>query len=979
MNRPSWLRRHRLALVGGALVLGSCVAVAGTVVHLRRQAPVTAYRLYLAGQDAVAAKDSVRAQERFVEAARIAPHEPKYLLAAAQAAALGGRKPEARLYARRAWEQGLRSPEVLRLLVLRLDTEDQAQALAAAQTLIASLPAGAGRLDLEITALDEAGKVEDALAACARLLQVRRDTVTVERHAELLARLNRAEEVCAALDAARVTPGLSADGYDLLVTARTMANLRLQARSDQVDTLPILAEAQARGRWDLRLDYQRAVQQYLRLQVSAVIDGLIPLVATATGSAADQDWRHRSRLLLALAYGETGRTAAIAGLAKLPPATGARREGEALVYRALASATMPAREQVQLLQKAERLLGPDGALQIALARCEAQAGEPALAIKLLGEVNGPLAFSPQVLIDQAAMLASIERRDEALARVLLCHRLHGVTKRSLLLLGVLTSGSTDVVLTRGVQEAFAEAGRQDPQLLQAGVRYALARGDYQRASELEAAWQRLAASDGSASPLGEAGRRLAAGDHAGALTLLDTMDAPAGLKAAARALALNGLGRHSEALSQLAALEHEAHGPAVDLVLADTAIAAGDHLRATAALARLEESLPHDPLVADLHARLALATNQPQLALAAAERALALTAHPERHLLRASALAQLGRLDDALAACASSGAEGGMAARRLRGEILAAQGNWSAGADDLAAAAAAAPTDLDLGRLAVTARLRAGDGAQAARMAQALALAHPNDVEVGLLTVRVLALASQDSAARTALAALPATVSSASRALVTASVARLGGDRPAALAALAGARTAPTVAVAWALEALAQGDATAIAPVLAPFDLPINDLVAVATAAERAGRHDEAAALMTLGLKHAPDDPVLLNNWAWYQSQVPGHDAVAVRAMAQRAWKLAPGSAAILETFADILLRQDRAAECAAALAAAPETRDGSASLLWLQGRAWQNVGRTAEAREALRKAQRLASAAAHWPLGESAAALVERLAQLGG
>ncbi len=979
MKQPSWIRRHRLALVGGALVVGSCVAVAGTVVHLRRQAPVTAYRLYLAGQDAIAAKDPVRAQDRFIEAARIAPHEPKYLLAAAQAAALGGRKPEARLYARRAWDQGLRSPEVLRLLVLRLDTEDQAQALAAAQALIASLPPGAGRLDLEITALDEAGKVEEALAACARLLVVRRDTATVERHAELLARLDRAEAVCAALDAARDTPGLSADGYDLLVTARTMANLRVQARSDQVDTLPILAEAQARGRWDLRLDYQRAVQHYLRLQVPAVIDALTPIVATATGSAADQDWRHRARLLLALAHGEAGQPAAIAAMARLPKATGARGEGEALVYRALASATMPAREQVQLLQKAERLLGPDGALQIAVARCAAQAGEPALASKLLGEVNGPLAFSPQVLIDQAAMLASIERRDDALARVLLCHRLHGVTKRSLLLLGALTSGSTDTLLTHGVQEAFAEAGRLDPQLMQAGVRYALARGDYQRAAELEAAWQRLATSEQAGNTLGEAGRRLSAGDHAGALALLDTTDAPAGLKAAARALALNGLGRHAEALSGLAALEHEAHGPALDLVLADTAIEAGDTARASAALARLDVSLPNDPLVADLHARLELASNQPQRALAAAERALALNATPERHLLRATALAQLGRLDDALAACASSGAAGGMGARRLRGEIFAAQGDWTAAAEDLAAAANATPADRDLGRLAVTARLRSGDAAQAARMALALALAHPDDLEVALLNVRVLALSGQDSAAQSALAALPATVTSASRALLTASVARLGGDRAAALAVLAAGRSDPTVAVAWAREVLAQGEATAVAPVLAPFDLSINELVAVATAAERAGRYADAAALMTLGLTRAPDDPVLLNNWAWYQSQVPGHDAEAVRAMALRACQLAPASAVILETVADILFRQDRAAECAAALAAAPQIVAGSASLLWHQGRAWQTLGRTAEARESLRQAQRLARMAPQWPLGESAAALVERLAQLGG
>jgi tetratricopeptide (TPR) repeat protein len=668
--------------------------------------------------------------------------------------------------------------------------------------------------------------------------------------------------------------------------------------------------------------------------------------------------------------GEFGRRTEIAALATGLP-VGAEGEGEALVYRTLA--TDPPERQLERLARAERLLGEQPLLTLVRARALAASGDRSAAQATYQGLPGLIATHPGVVLERAALLAGLDRRSEAVGAIMDLHRTRGPTRRSLLTLAELTAGEPSGPLVDAVQEALRAGGRTDAMLAAAATGYALRRGDSTLAATLSSELRRNHPTAAGSADLAGIRAALLAGDGAGALAACDRSTLAPGTVAAWRGMALTLLDRRGEALAAFAAADPAAMPALARIAEGDLAAEAGDAARARRTLTLAAGELP-GPAQRRL-ALLALRAGEAEAALVAAESALA--AEPEAlggQTLRALALAALDRRDEALAAAARvlNAQPGDPAMSRLRADLLLQQGDGTGAAQALSGAVAANPGRRDLVQRLAEVHLLLGQGPEAARLVEQL-----GDAADPVLTVRVRLAVGDVAGARARLAVLPATVSTGTRTVLAAGCARTSGDEAGALTLLAGHLEDPEVAVAWASLALIRPERPAVAVAVARHRLPPRTLVDLGVIAEQVGRWDEAAALLAQGLAQTPLDPVLNNNWAWAQLNLPHHDPVAVLAAAERARAALPTAPGVLDTVCLVHERAGRHRQVVGVLSEVADVTNRDARLLLHLANAREALGEREPALAALRQALERAKGITPWPLSTSEAALRERLARL--
>src|SRR5262245_52972786 len=123
------MNRKLLFAVAAILFLGVCFAGVGGYVLSKRKTPKTPTELYAQGAARMELKDYAGAYAYFSAAVQGDPRNATYSRDAARAAGYQGRLAEAQLYAQKAWENGLKQPDMLRLILGSYGVIDKTNAM----------------------------------------------------------------------------------------------------------------------------------------------------------------------------------------------------------------------------------------------------------------------------------------------------------------------------------------------------------------------------------------------------------------------------------------------------------------------------------------------------------------------------------------------------------------------------------------------------------------------------------------------------------------------------------------------------------------------------------------------------------------------------------------------------------------------------------------------------------------------------------
>jgi tetratricopeptide (TPR) repeat protein len=958
-SKAVFFRRIPVAALGAVLLAGGLLGLGGTVWAVKRFHARSATR---AVQQAAQAAEQGHFDEAFTllaSACDAQPGYPDHAKRAAMAALAAGRVPEAVSYARRAWDAGLRDEEVLgALLAGEAGTEAGDEGIRRAEALISALSSQPARLRMRVRVLVAHGQLDEARRVLTELIGIEPSGVAVAALAELMLRQKAGAQALELLQYHRAAGRLDADGYRLLALAQAEADLAHPDPTRRGSVLEIIAEARHRGMIDDALRFDEA--QYL------IANHDLRAAATTLAEIGPGRTDLEARLLEAWVLASLGR----AGDWKAPDRQrfgGAAGEALSLVAQALVGAS-PA-DGIFSLQKAERLIGDRPALDLLIARLMVARGERESALDRYRAVKGLLAYAPVVLLEQAEILAVLGRRDAAVGLVLTVHRLHGPTRRSLLLFDALAGGmvGTDVI------EAMRRiAASQSNDRTLAALSADLARRQLATSSPAEEGLspaERAVADDVRT----HLGRR----EYETALAGIDGAKLPVAVSESLRGFALQGLGRHQEALVAFAAARQSQQPANLHLSEALSALAIHATASAVAAASRAQETLPADPTVWQVLVSALIQDGKAAEAIVRLDGAAAADLdQAQKDALRGLALAAAGRSAEALAAARAALA---VQPRHALALPLAIDLALAEGRNDEAIALLqgvdiqADPTLL-LRRIAV--HLARGDHQSALSDLELVPPALRGQVDGDALRIRLLAATGDVREAQRALGALPDGFPPGRRALLSAIVQERAGRRPAAIFLLREHLDDAEAAFAWARMSLAEDAHAAIAAPLAGGRLPAEALRRIAGLVAGHERWDEAASIADQARTQAPQDPLVLNDWAWYSAQAGASLPVAVEA-ALNACRLMEGHPVPLETAALLLVRADRAGEAVSLLSAHSQAVERSPQLAHAQAQALAAAGRVGEARAAYQSLLERFPAGAAWPMRESREAVLAEQATL--
>lgn len=923
----------------------------------RREAAETAARAH----DAFIAGRHGEAFSLFASAAAQAPLNPAFQKSAARAAFAADRRPEAITYAKRAWELGLHDEEVLVLLLLDAGQGDRAAVLARGEELINGLPEGVQRQRMRGRLYGEFGREDEALEAFRSALATEPDPLTIADYATLLAKRQETELLYTELQRWRSARLLNATGYRLLALA---AAYRRQERgaSEAEDPLAIIAEAIDRQCADPALRVDQALHLCNRLRFSEALQVVSQVLEPAQ--------RRDVGLITIWCLIDTNAQESLRAMLDRPAEPGPVGEGLHLVMQAMARPARDPQERLLDLARAERLLGAHAILRLFSARLHIEAREFDLALRMYQAVSGLLAATPTVLVEQASVLAILGRRDAALAMVLDLHRLHGSTRRSLLLLGQL-SRSGDAALADAVRNALASAPAEDADLRALAVSL----GTSGPMGPTEIGGTAADELDGNQRAAVEAVRRLIDdGEAAKALIIADKLGEPAAVREAWRGLALHSLGRHEEALAAFATSRSTEQPVLIDVREAASALLLKRLDVAEEAIRRGLGKTPSNLDCRRIQALILLESGDARGALRNLDEA-----GGDRHELdpvRALALAQAGDQEAALkiSQAALQRNAGDVVAANLAADLLLAAGRAQEAVATLGAALRLHPDEPAILRRIAAAQLAIGDATSARQALDLLVELRPRDAGAAVQRVRVLALTGDLRAAQQAIDRLPPTATMTDRALLASLVQRCSGRPAAAIELLTPLLADPAIAEQWALLVLESGDPRPLAPVFVPLKLDLGRWLRLGFAAEQAGRWSDAAELMRLARVQHGDDTALLNNWAWYSMHVPGSDGKQVLETARAAWARAPQDPSLTDTWCEVLLAAGKSDECLSALRGLPTALQDEPQFLHHRGRALEQRGDQRAAREAFVRARDEAAKRTPWPLRETRESLTQRI-----
>jgi len=949
---PGWV-------IGGVLIVIGTIGLIGTVWVVKRYHARSATR---AVQQAAAAAEVGRYDEAFsllAAACEAQPNYPEYAKRAALAAVGAGRVPEAVSYGRRAWDAGLRDEEVLgAMLAGETGANAGEEGMSRVEALISALDQQPARLRMRARVLTAYGRIDEARKALSDLIALEPTSVAVSALAELMMRQGNGGEALTLLETHRAAGRLDASGYRLLALARSEADLANPDPLQHGAVLEIINEARKRGQIDDALRFDESLYRIIAYD----LNGALSVLSEITTGRNDAE----ARLLEALVMASLGR----AGEWQPPKNQrigGAAGEALALIANAM-SGTSP-EDGIFSLQKAERLIGERPALHLLIARLMVARGERESALQRYRSVRGLLAYAPVVLLEQAEVLAVLGQRDAAVSLILAVHRLHGPTKRSLLLFDALVGGSVGSDVIEAMRRLAATQGG-DQQM--AALAKDLARRQQSSASPAEEALNPTARAVANA-----VRTRLFKREFGPALADAEASQLPPAVREAFRGFALQGLGRHAEALQAFAAARVENQPAYLHLCEALSALALKNTAITIAAVERAQETLPNDPMAWQVLISALVQDRRGAEAVARLNAPAAVALDPvQRDALLAMSLASNGESDAALEKCL---AVLKVQPRHVLALPFAIDLHLAAGRSE-EALTLLLPVDMQADPSLLLRRMTAHMSRNDHRAALADLDLLPPDYQAAMqgnqLRIRLLIAIEDLREAQRALDALPEDTPAPRRAVLGALVQERAGRRPAALFLLRPFLHDGEAAGTWARLALAEDAQAAIAEPLASARLPAPILRRISALVAGYERWTEALALVEQARVLTPDDPLVLNDWAWYSAQA-GHALGPAIDAALRSVSLLANHPVPLDTTAVLLIRADRAPEAVELLDAHRDTVSQVPQLAYDRALALARCGKVAESISGYQAIIEAIPTGGAWPLRESRETVAAELAAL--
>ncbi len=924
------MRKHTKILL--AITAGAAVAALGAgavwILRARTRTPLSVERASEIGREHAGRGEWIDAYKYLAYAAEKRPADAALQWEAAQPALQLRQRPVAYAHARAAWDAGMKTPDVLLALLAHGAFTTPEERLVAGRRWLESIPESPARRDLEADVLFLCGRKKEAV--------------------DLWLGLPMTPVLAGKIAAGWVGLGHSARAVDLLRGLRggmlddagyAMLGSLLAALDEASEAAAVFEEGRARHPASAGLRYEWCVFLAVQDRHAEAVEALDSLKARAPGPAADR-LAHAARLLLGLLAGGRADTVALDALAAHAEGDEPWLEGERALYRAIRDGSGGRAVSIDTLVRARELLRGSPAAEWAAGRELARWGDAERAVAAYRAVEGPLSRSPALQLELARVLARTSRPDEALATLARLHARKRWSRGSMELY-------RDLAAAKGLRREAADAQAfleskfaDDADLLFTGGALALRFGELAGAAKV---FDALLAQqpDRRDAEVARLSILLVRREYDVLLRECDASRAPREMIEPLRAEALVRLGRPAEAEAAYERAAAAGRAPSLLLGYANLLLARGKPDRAGELYAEVLRSDSRNEIALLGTAALALRRGDWAATREAVEKAVSFSSpSPLAYAMLAEAELGGGRPDRALAASTR-----GLAlapedadARFRQGVALLELGRHGEAEAVLRRCAEEGKGPPHVLWQLARVRIARGEEEEALRFVESA----PTPAAGALAPLRLVLLARAGRAAdaRALLETVRARITPTQALACDAWIHECEGRLDAAAEILRGGIAEAVVAVRWADVMFRAGRDEGVVAALDAHALDGRLWLGLAERARERKLPAAASACYRRAMRSDPENPLVLNNFAWTSLQARTVDLADILAAARKAVALAPDHPSILHTYGTALLKAGRDTDCVALLEREAALAARAPALLLLLGEAYEKLGK---------------------------------------
>jgi len=279
-------------------------------------------------------------------------------------------------------------------------------------------------------------------------------------------------------------------------------------------------------------------------------------------------------------------------------------------------------------------------------------------------------------------------------------------------------------------------------------------------------------------------------------------------------------------------------------------------------------------------------------------------------------------------------------------------------------------------QLAVLYRLK-GNYKLALEMLDPVARAKPEDQPLQIFRFELLALAGQPRQAETVINGMKSSLGRLRYDMASSWLADVEGDFSRAVTLIEPHLADRTGAVQWAVTHLKNGKEPGSWLPLLKHQLTAAEWSQLAVPAERQNLWTASAYCYEQALKLDPNNPALLNNWAWSAMNLKEFDKDKVLDNSRRAYAALPKEPVVIDTYAEALLRTGQARECVELLSANLAITRRSPQLLLLLARAYESTSDLENSLRTYRQVLDLQTRTGDWEVRMGKDALTQEIQKL--
>lgn len=970
-----WKNRRRLVLITGLFLFVLMVfAGIGGVILYKRQIPKNAAEYFYAGAGHLEQRQFERALEQFLKASDLQPDNPNFSKEAAKAAYALGRRTEAQGLAQKAWNRGLKDAEILRMIVTGYRSAGESSGLEEALKLLDQLPADDEHRELRGDIYYNFGEQEEAISIWQELVKVEPEGELIVKLCQALLRADRVEEAKTVLEGQRSENNLDESGYSLLAFMEIF-------RNEFEEATETFAEAAQKGHDGEGIRIQKALFNVLAQKVDEAREVLGAIIVEVEDEQSNLLRRHARIIVGYLSLGadnlsEIEEMESIASGTRETP----EKEGELHFYKALRFLKEGSPEARVSLGKTRSLIRGQAIIEALYARESARAGEYEEAIEVFRGIRGIVARWPVTRYDLAFALHRNRENNEAIQILAQMHREKLISRESLKLYRDVAFELNLSDIGQASQGALEQYFPDDPGVKMYSGVYAFQQGSFEKAGAI---FEELAEAypEETRFQIGRAQVLIAGEKFEEAIELIEKSIAPYETLAPLAAVAHVNLGQWAEAEAAFERAISVNQPVAVHIEYGKLLLQLNKPEEAGAQfLSAMERDQTN--LEANFGLGLIAFANQDWEEYRERARILKRSTEKleERHLLLlVSAEMLFGNFQQALEYSKLAVEKN---PESLRARFFEGRNYLSLGQIDEAEAKFREILELEPESDSVKEQLafvvgRKGNFEEALSLAEEIIEANPGNIRIHQLRFEFTVLAGKYDVASDHLGEIESMVEPERYSIYASWLAQVQGNIEEAEALVEPYLENREATIQWARLQFEQGRETPALEALAKHTLNTQQWITLAALAEQKGLKSALLYCYSEAVKVDPDNPVVLNNWAWHSMHSSNFDQGKVVKAAKKAFGILPDNPDVLDTYSVALLRGERFPECRKVLTENMGLTLRTPQLLYHLGFVYEKIGEPDKALTAYRQCLNLLKREGNAVLREDREELIDRIDEL--